>query len=120
MGDWTLGAVEGRFASLIWEQEPLSSGALVKLCEQELGWKKSTTYTVLKKLCDKGLFQNQNGTVTSKLSKEEFLAVQSEQFVSDTFDGSLPAFVAAFSSRKTLSEAELEELHRMIDTLRKG
>lgn len=119
MDDWKLGAVEGRFADLVWAQEPLTSGALVKLCERELGWKKSTTYTVLKKLCDRGLFQNNSGTVTSQVSKDEFRAAQSQQFVSETFDGSLPAFVAAFSSRQALSDAELEELRRMIDSLRK-
>ncbi len=120
MEDWKLGVVEGRFADLIWAHEPIASGALVKLCEQELGWKKSTTYTVLKKLCDRGLFKNGNGTVTSCLSKEAFLAAQSERFVSETFGGSLPAFVAAFSSRQTLTTAEIDELERMINAMRKG
>ena len=91
MDDLHLGAVEARFADLIWMYEPLSSRALVALCGEELGWKKSTTYTVLKRLCDKGIFQNENGTVTSRMTKEEYAAAQSEKFVEDTFGGSLPA-----------------------------
>ena len=112
---YTLGVVETRFAELIWQHEPLSSGALVKLCAQELNWKKSTTYTVLKKLCEHGIFQNENGTVSSLVSQDEYNAVQSEKFVEDTFDGSLPAFLAAFTTRKALSEAEIAEIRRMID-----
>lgn len=115
MDNYTLGTVESRFADLIWDHEPLSSGELVRLCESALCWKKSTTYTVLKKLCDRGIFQNQNGTVTSKLSKAEFHALQSEKFVEETFDGSLPAFLAAFTSRKKLSEGELDALRRLIE-----
>lgn len=114
-----LGSVEARFADLIWLNEPLGSAELVRLCAGELGWKKSTTYTVLKKLCERGLFQNSGGTVTALLSREEFYARQSERFVEETFSGSLPAFVAAFTSRKTLSAAEAEEIRRMIDAFRK-
>jgi len=110
-----LGVVETQFAELIWAREPIASGELVKLCEKELNWKKSTTYTVLKKLCERGIFQNNDGVVTSLLTKEEFNAVQSEQFVEDTFEGSLPAFLAAFTSRKTLSKDEVEEIRRLID-----
>lgn len=115
MGLYELGAVESRFAGIIWENEPLSSGELVRLCEKELGWKKSTTYTVLKKLCGKGLFANDGGTVTSRMSKEEFCSAQSEQFVQETFNGSLPAFIAAFTSRKKLSEKEIAEIRKMIE-----
>lgn len=115
MDHYTLGTVEARFADLIWDHEPLSSGELVKLCETALCWKKSTTYTVLKKLCDRGIFQNENGRVTSRLSRAEFHALQSEQFVEQTFDGSLPAFLAAFTSRKKLSEQELDALRRLIE-----
>ena len=111
----TLGEVEARFADIIWQHEPLPSGELVRLCEQELSWKKPTTYTVLRKLCEKGLFQNQNGVVSSLISKQEFAARQSEQFVEETFDGSLPAFFAAFTKRKRLSQEEVDELRRMID-----
>ena len=110
-----LGVVETQFAELIWAREPIASGELVKLCEKELNWKKSTTYTVLKKLCERGIFQNNDGVVTSLLTKGEFNAVQSEQFVEDTFEGSLPAFLAAFTSRKTLSKDEVEEIRRLID-----
>lgn len=110
-----LGLVETQFAELIWAREPIASGELVKLCEKELSWKKSTTYTVLKKLCERGIFQNNDGVVTSLLTKDEFNAVQSEQFVEDTFEGSLPAFLAAFTSRKTLSKDEVEEIRRLID-----
>ena len=92
MEDTKLGAIESRFADLIWSHEPLTSGELVKLCREELTWKKSTTYTVLKKLCDRGLFRNDGGTVTAVISREEFHAMQSERFVEETFDGSLPAF----------------------------
>lgn len=92
MEERKLGMVESRFADLIWENEPLTSGELVKLCERELHWKKSTTYTVLKKLCQRGIFQNEGGRVTSLLSKQEFYAAQSQQFVEETFQGSLPAF----------------------------
>ena len=110
-----LGVVETQFAELIWTREPIASGELVKLCEKELNWKKSTTYTVLKKLCERGIFQNNDGIVTSLLTKDEFNAVQSEQFVEDTFEGSLPAFLAAFTSRKTLSKDEVEEIRRLIE-----
>ena len=114
MDDLHLGAVEARFADLIWKYEPLSSRALVALCGEELGWKKSTTYTVLKRLCDKGIFQNENGTVTSRMTKEEYAAAQSEKFLEDTFGGSLPAFLAAFTKRKKLSETELVEVQDII------
>ena len=119
MEDYKLGAVERRFADLIWDNEPISSGELVKLCEGELAWKKSTTYTVLKKLCERGLFQNEHGTVTSRLSRQEFAARQSQQFVDETFHGSLPAFLAAFSRRKKLSDEEVTELQRLIDEQRR-
>ncbi|MBP3204116.1 MAG: BlaI/MecI/CopY family transcriptional regulator [Lachnospiraceae bacterium] len=115
MEECKLGAVESRFADLIWDNEPLSSGELVKLCAKELEWKKSTTYTVLKKLCERGIFQNDGGIVSSVLSREEFHARQSEQFVEDTFAGSLPAFIAAFTSRKSLSKKDLKEIRDMID-----
>lgn len=120
MDEKKMGAVESRFAELIWENAPINSTALVRLCEKELGWKKSTTYTVLKKLCARGIFQNVNGTVRVLVSKEAFAAAQSERFVEETFSGSLPAFLAAFTSRKPLSKSELEELQQLIDTYREG
>jgi len=115
MEDMKLGVVESRFADLIWMNEPIASGELVKLCLKELEWKKSTTYTVLKKLCEKGIFQNVEGVVSAKISKDEFYAMRSEQFVEETFHGSLPAFIAAFTQRKQLSEEEINEIRRMIE-----
>ena len=114
----TLGVVEARFADLIWRNEPLSSGELVKICERELHWKKPTTYNVLRKLCEKGLFRNQHGTVSAVMSREDFYAAKSVQFVSDTYGGSFPAFVAAFTSHKRLSKEEADEIQRMIDAAR--
>lgn len=114
MDDLRLGAIESRFADIIWDNAPLGSGELVKLAAQELGWKKSTTYTVLKKLCERGLFRNEGGTVSAQLTREEFHAMQSERFLDETFSGSLPAFIAAFSTRKKLSEEELRELEELI------
>ena len=112
-----LAFVESNFADIIWEKEPVASGELVKLCEEKLNWKKSTTYTVLRKLCERGIFQNQNGVVTSILSKEEVQAAQSEQFLSETFGGSLPAFIAAFTSKNKLSQEEIAEISKMIDKI---
>lgn len=99
MIDVELGAVQERFADIVWDNEPIASGELVKLCEKELRWKKPTTYTVLRKLCEKGLLKNENGIVTSLISKEDFYSAKSEQIVVDSYRGSLPAFIAAFISR---------------------
>ena len=118
MEDTKLGVVETHFAEIIWANEPLTSGELVKICTKELGWKKSTTYTVLKKLCERGLFRNQEGIVSSLISKQEFQAMQSEQFVEETFEGSLPQFLTAFASRKKLSDKEIAEIQRIIDANR--
>lgn len=115
MEDKKLGNVEGMFAEIIWANEPLSSRELVALCEKELKWKKSTTYTVLKRLCDHGMFRNDGGTVTSVISKKEYFALQSEKFVEDTFGGSLPAFIAAFTSRKELTPEDVETLRSLIE-----
>lgn len=117
MDERKLGVVEARFADLIWENEPLSSGALVRLCEEELGWKKSTTYTVLKKLCQRGIFQNEGGEVSSLISREEFVSAQSRRFVEESFDGSLPAFIAAFSAGKGLTPKEIAQIRAMIDEM---
>ena len=115
MSELTMGAIESRFAEIIWQREPVSSTELVKLAAKELDWKKSTTYTVLRRLCERGIFQNQDGTVTSLISKQDFYAVQSEKFVEETFSGSLPAFLAAFTTRKKLSDAEINELQELIN-----
>ena len=117
MEDMKLGLVETKFAEIIWEGEPMTSRTLVEICARELGWKKSTTYTVLKKLCDRGIFQNREGTVSSLISKEDFYAMQSEKFVEETFEGSLPAFLAAFTKRKNLTPEEIREIRAMIDSI---
>lgn len=116
MNEFSLGAAESRFADIIWKNEPLTSSKLSKLSEREIGWKKTTSFTVLKRLCDKGLFQNIKGTVSSLISREDYYSMQSERFVDDNFDGSLPAFIAAFSKNKKLSPSEIEELRRLVDT----
>lgn len=112
-----LGAVEARFADIVWANAPLSSGQLVKLCEAELQWKKSTTYTVLKKLCDRGLFQNSGGTVTPLISREDYYGQQSHAFVEESFSGSLPAFLAAFTKQRKLTAKEVAEIRAMIDSI---
>ncbi len=119
MSDIELGEVQSRFADLIWANEPIASGALVKLCERELQWKKPTTYTVLRKLCEKGLFRNECGDVTSVISREAYYTKKSGAFVDETFGGSLPAFLAAFMSGKTLTGREADEIQKMIDAHRK-
>jgi predicted transcriptional regulator len=115
MGDFKLAETERRFAELIWSREPIASGELVTLCEKELNWKKSTTYTVLRRLCQKGILQNNDAVVTSAISRDEYMARCSEEVVEDTFDGSLPQFVAAFMSRKKLSRKQVEEIQKLID-----
>ena len=114
-----LGEVQARFADIVWAHAPVPSGELVKLCERELNWKKPTTYTVLRKLCEKGLFTNTDGLVKAKITREQFYSAQSEQFVEESFSGSLPAFIAAFTARKRLTDAEADEILRMIESYRK-
>jgi len=114
MSDYQMGPIESRFADIIWQNEPISSTELAKRSEELFRWKKSTTYTVLKRLCDKGIFQNQKGTVTSLISRQELYSVQSERFVEEHFEGSLPAFLAAFTARKSLSPEEVAQLRRMV------
>jgi predicted transcriptional regulator len=116
MEDTKLGLVESHFADIIWENQPISTKKLVEICESELNWKRTTTYTVLKKLCERGIFKTENSIVSAVLTKEEFQAMQSERFVGETFQGSLPAFIAAFTSRKRLSAAEIDEIRKMIDS----
>ena len=114
MSDMKLGAIESRFADLIWQNEPMTPGELVKLAAEELNWKRTTTYTVLKRLCEKGIFENNGGTVTVKLSRDEFYALQSQRFVEETFQGSLPAFLAAFTSGKRLTDQEVAQLRQLV------
>ena len=120
MNDYGMGIVETRFAEIIWANEPISSTALTKLCEEQLNWKKSTTYTVLKRLCDKGIFINNGGEVTSLIKELDFYALQSERFVEENFKGSLPAFLVAFSARKNLSAKEIETLKQMVRDFEEG
>lgn len=115
MSDIQLGVIESRFADMIWKNEPVSSSALVKMAGEELQWKRTTVHTVLRRLCDKGLFQNDNGTVTSLVSREQFYAMQSQQFVDTTFHGSFPAFLAAFTKNRSLTDAERDMVRKMID-----
>lgn len=118
MGDMKLGAVESRFAEIIWNNEPMTTNQLIKLCAKELEWKRTTTYTVLKKLCEKGIFKTENSVVTSLISRQEFEAMQSEQFLEENFKGSLPAFLAAFSTRKKLTDKEIDEMKDLIEQMR--
>ena len=113
--EYQLGAAEARFAEIIWASAPVSSGDLVRLSAEKLGWKKSTVYTVLRRLCDKGLFHNEGGVVTVLVDRASFEERRSRQFVSESFGGSLPAFLAAFTARKKLTREEITELQRLID-----
>lgn len=115
MKHYKLAQSEAKFADLIWRYEPIGSGELVKLCEKELAWKKSTTYTVLKKLCERDIFQNENAVVSSLIKKDEFYAIQSRRFVEDAFGGSLPKFLTAFIGGQRLSGRQAEELKKLID-----
>lgn len=115
MEQYKLGEMEQRFADLIWQHQPIASGELVKRCQEALGWKKSTTYTMLRRLCDRGIFENRQGTVTALLSREDFLGARGEQFLTETFGGSLPQFVAAFTRRNKLTKKEIDEIQRLID-----
>lgn len=119
MEDLKLGAVEERFAELIWANAPLGSRELAEICSRELRWKRPTTYTVLRKLCEKGIFQNIGGTVSARISREDFLAMRGERFVAETYGGSLPAFVAAFTSRNKLTAEEADAIQKLIDEARR-
>jgi predicted transcriptional regulator len=112
--DYTLADVESKFAEIIWDNEPISSAELVRRCEDELNWKKSTTYTVLKKLSDRGIFQNNNSVITSLIKKEEFYGMQSRVYVEETF-GTLPKFLTAFFNGGRLSPSEIEDIQKYID-----
>lgn len=111
---------EYRFCLILWEQEPVTASELVKLCQEQLGWKRTTTYTVIKRLGERGVLQNENGTITSFVSKDEAQASEIDELVEKKFEGSLPAFVAAFTKHQNISGEELDEVQRMIDRIRKG
>ena len=118
MGDMKLGVIETRFAEIIWANAPLTTNQLIRLCAEKLEWKRTTTYTVLKKLCEKGIFKTENSMVTVLVSRQEFEGMQSEQFVEETFHGSLPAFLTAFGSRKRLDKDQIDQLQAIIDEMR--
>lgn len=115
MAEIQLGIIEKLFADIIWSMEPVSTSALVKAAKDELGWARTTTYTVLHRLCNKGLFVNEKSVVTSLISKDSFYTLQSRRFVEETFDGSLPKFLAAFTGEKKLTKKEADVLRKMID-----
>ena len=119
MTETRLGMVEARFADIVWENAPMTTAQLVALAGDALDWKRTTTYTVLKRLCDRGLFELTDGTVTPKITRAEFYEKQSREYVESAFDGSLPAFVAAFSRSRKLKPEEIEALQRLIDESRR-
>lgn len=112
---YQLGDADAKFAELIWKYEPISSGDLVKVCETEMSWKKSTVYTELRKLCNRGIFDNTSSGVTSRISKEEFMQLQSKEFVEEAFEGSLPGFLTAFMGSKKINKRQAEELRQLIE-----
>ena len=118
MSELRIGTSEAKFADMIWDNEPILSGDLAKLAYKEFAWKKTTAFTVLKRLCERGLFQNKNGMVSSVVSKEAFYARHSEQYVEEAFGGSLPAFLAAFGAGKKLTDKEIDEINKIIDSMR--
>ena len=111
---------EYRFCLILWEHEPISASALAKLCLEQLGWKRTTTYTVIKRLSERGVLSNDNGIVTSLITKEQVQASEIDELVEKRFEGSAPSFIAAFAKRQDLTDADLEELQQMIDTIRRG
>ena len=113
--DMRLGAVEARFADIVWSNAPMTTKKLVELCEKELNWKRTTTYTVLKKFCNRGILNMEKRQITVLIPRDEFFALQSAEYVDTSFKGSLPAFVAAFTLRKKISEAEYNEIMEMIN-----
>ena len=118
MEPYKLGEMEARFADLIWEHAPIRSGELTKLCEEKFNWKRTTTYTMLKRLCERGMFENERGMVQVRMTKEEFQAGQGSSFIEDYFDGSLPLFLTAFSRTNGLSREDVEKLQQLIDSYR--
>lgn len=112
---YKLGEMEEKFAELIWENVPIRSGELTKLCEDAFSWKRTTTYTMLKRLCDRGLFVNENGLVTACMSREDFKGIRGEQFLKENFEDSLPLFVASFTRKRKLREDEVLMLKKLIN-----
>ncbi len=119
MAKYNLGAMESRFADIVWENEPVTTTELIALCSKKLDWKRTTTYTVLKRLCDRGIFKTDHSIVTSLMSRDDFYSSQTELFVNETFNGSLPAFIAAFIAKNNISADEADEIQKMIDAFKK-
>ena len=115
---YKLGEMEKRLADLIWANAPMTSKKLVELCAEEFGWKRTTTYTMLKRLCDRGIFANENGTIVVIMAKEDFTLAQSQNFINETFDGSLPMFLTLFSKNKAMKKEDIERLQQLIDSYR--
>ena len=115
MQEIQMGELEAKFADIIWENEPIRAVTLASKSEEKLSWKTTTSYTVLKRLCDKGIFKKEKGIVTSLISREDYYSRKSSQFVEDTFQGSLPAFLAAFTKSKKLTGEEIEEIRKIIE-----
>jgi len=111
---------EYRFCLILWEYEPITAAKLAKLSQERLGWKRTTTYTVIKRLGERGVLKNENGTVTSLISKDEAQACEIDELLEKKFEGSLPAFIAAFTKHQKISEKEIDEVQKMIDRYRKG
>lgn len=111
---------EYRFCLIMWAHEPITAAELVKLCQEQLGWKRTTTYTVIKRLGERGVLKNESGVVSSLISKDAAQAGEIDELVEKKFEGSLPAFIAAFTRRQSMSERELDEVQSMIDRIRKG
>lgn len=120
MPEYRLTKVEAKFADLIWNNEPIASGELVRLSAKELSWKSTTSYTVLRRLCDRGIFQNESSVVTSLMKRDEFYGMKSKQFVEDTFGGSLPKFLASFIGAKKLNQGQIDEIKHLIDSYEEG
>lgn len=117
MEELRLGVVESHFADIVWANAPMTTRQLVDICAKELNWKRPTTYTVLRKLCERGIFKMANSTVTVLIDRDEFFAIRGEQFVDNAYEGSLPAFIAAFTTRKQLTAEEVEEIKKLVDQI---
>ncbi|WP_432404153.1 BlaI/MecI/CopY family transcriptional regulator [Wukongibacter sp. M2B1] len=120
MEKYKLGEMEQKFADLIWDNAPIRTRDLIALCANEFDWKRTTTYTMLRRLCDREIFINDSGEVTVLLKKEDFLAEKGEEFLEESFEGSLPRFLTAFTRRNKLSEKEIQEIQQLIDEYREG
>lgn len=117
MEEMKLGVVEARFADIVWENAPMTTRQLVEICAKALNWKRPTTYTVLRKLCERGFFKMENSLVSVCIDREDYYAMRGEQLVDTAFDGSLPAFIAAFAARKQLTADEVEEIKKLVDQI---